>query len=130
MPGLGTPSKRYEACKARCCLFGVCEALKDFTKVHSVSRDNLFYGKATGKLWVGPQVWWVRVSENHQNGVNRFSQVDGDLHMGQPAGSMVGVHSKGTALLSWIKLSLQCSPQNRQFSCSFYVPGTPFELLP
>lgn len=130
MPGLETLSKRYGAYKARCCLFGVCEALKDFTKVRSMSQDNLFYGKATGKLWAGPQVWWVRVSENHQGEVNSFSQIDGDSHMGQPAGSVVGGHSKGTALLSGRKLSLQCSPQNRQFSCSFCVPGTPFELLP
>lgn len=77
-----------------------------FTKLHSMNQDNLFYEKATGKLWVDPQVGWVRVSENHQNGVNSFSQVDRDSHMGQPAGSMVGGHSKGTAFLSGRKLSL------------------------
>lgn len=47
----------------RCCLFGVCEPLRDFRKVCGMgawAKTGHMYGKATS--------WWDSISGNHQGG--------------------------------------------------------------
>ena len=69
------PARGMGHTKARCSLFGVCEPLRDFRKVHSMIEDRLFLWETLDIVWVGLQVGWGGVSRNHQCLANSVYQV-------------------------------------------------------
>lgn len=122
---------KIEYTLVRCCLFGVCELLRDSRKVCSISQDRSLVWKSHGK-WLR---WAQRFGGAGYQGItrtgltNNVSQVDRDLGMmpvcvSRPGAGRTQQQSSGF----WQHLSLGGScpsrphSEARQSSSSSYVP--------
>ena len=79
-------------------------------------------------VWVGPNVGWQMVSENHQGRVNSVSLVDGDPKIAPACQLCQGkAQKKNNDFCQHFCLGESCpsssGPNARQFSFSQFVPG-------
>ena len=132
VPVLWPLSKSYGAPR----LDVVCELLREFRKVQSMSQGSLFLWKVTGRSFSGPKSWVVWESE----GITRMRQMVLARMIETQIWCYLCLQDKGSAKEQWL-LSVLLSERKPPHPASALKPDNlfpplmslslvPFELLP
>lgn len=115
------------------CLFGVCGPLRDFRKLHSrdwaSSLCELASERGFGQV---PELCWVRSQRTRWVTVVLAKLIDSDLAHACACKLCVQDSTRNNGIYQHFSDSCPSSPctQARQFSFSWYVPGTFLAAVP